>query len=316
MAAGHSEDVFHHVRDSNVFEVPHFLGTEIPLPEVFGFQITKFMVLEVLAGIIVAFVYIGLAKRIATGEPARGRFWNFWEVLALFIRDQVVRPCIGSGHDDHSHDAHGHGEDISERFGEDEEQPIRSVMAASHPEMGGHPADKYLPFIWSCFFFILISNLLGAIPCLGTSTGHLWVTAPLALTTLVVVIKAGCSENGIIGYLKALVPHMELPGPMGLVLLPMIWVIEVAGLLIKHSVLAVRLFANMMAGHTVIAVMLGFIASAMAPDQAAWLAWLVTPASIFGQVLIGLLELFFSLVQAYVFSLLAALFIGAAVNPH
>ena len=162
---------------------------------------------------------------------------------------------------------------------------------------------------------ILISNLLGAVPFLGTSTGHLWVTAPLALTTLVVVIKAGCSENGIIGYLKALVPHMELPGPMGLVLLPMIWVIEVAGLLIKHSVLAVRLFANMMAGHTVIAVMLGFIADAFNQPEA-WMIWLVTPASIFGQVLIGLLELFFSLVQAYVFSLLAALFIGAAVNPH
>jgi F-type H+-transporting ATPase subunit a len=91
------------------------------------------------------------------------------------------------------------------------------------------------------------------------------------------------------------------------------------GLIIKHGVLAVRLFANIMAGHTVIAVILGFIAQAAAPDVAAaypWLFWVVTPASILGQIGVGLLELFVAFLQAYIFAFLSALFIGAAVHPH
>ena len=94
-------------------------------------------------------------------------------------------------------------------------------------------------------------------------------------------------------------------------LVPMIWVIELVGLLIRHSVLAVRLFANMMAGHTVIAVILGFIAAADG-----WLFYVVTPASILGQVAIGMLELFVAFLQAYIFAFLATLFIGMAVHQH
>jgi F-type H+-transporting ATPase subunit a len=104
---------------------------------------------------------------------------------------------------------------------------------------------------------------------------------------------------------------MDLPPLIAVVLLPVIWLIEAGGLLIKHGVLAVRLFANIMAGHTVLGVFLGFIALANGP-----LWGIVMPASIFGQVAIGMLELFVAFLQAYVFSLLASLFISAAVNPH
>ena len=92
----------------------------------------------------------------------------------------------------------------------------------------------------------------------------------------------------------------------------MLWVIELAGFLIKHAVLAIRLFANIMAGHTVIAVFLGFIA--LTAESGMWA--IVMPSSILAQVLIGLLELFVAFLQAYVFAFLATLFIGAAVNPH
>src|SRR5579859_3569011 len=101
MASGHSNhppDVFHHVRDNTVFEVPQFLGGEWPIPQPFeslGFSITKFMILEVLAGILILLIFRTLARKAAAGDAVRGRFWNFWEAIALYLRDEVVRPTIG-----------------------------------------------------------------------------------------------------------------------------------------------------------------------------------------------------------------------------
>jgi len=90
------------------------------------------------------------------------------------------------------------------------------------------------------------------------------------------------------------------------------FLIEVLGLLIKHIVLAVRLFANMFAGHVVLAVILGFI---LLTYKSAFF-YLVMPASIAGVVFLSLLELFVAFLQAYIFTFLSALFIGAAVHPH
>src|SRR5215471_7303989 len=99
MAAEHSPDVFHHVRDNTAFELPKFLGGEWHIPQPFGeaFPITKFMLLEVVAAVLVFLIFRTLAKKVATGQPTRGRFWNFWEAIALFLRDEVVRPTIGDG---------------------------------------------------------------------------------------------------------------------------------------------------------------------------------------------------------------------------
>jgi len=305
MASGHGEDVFHHVRDAMVFELPKALGGEIHIPQPFGpyFAITKFMILETVALVLAVLIFRGLAKRVASGQPVRGAFWNFWESIALFLRDQLVRPTIGDGHhghDDHGHDAHAaHGHD----HGHD-----------GHGEKANaaHPADKYLPFIWSAFFFILFNNLLGAIPWLGSPTGNIWVTGVLAVSTFAYVVYVGSQELGAVGFWKALVPSMDLPFPMNLFVLPLMWVIEFVGLIIKHGVLAVRLFANIMAGHTVIAVMLSFIGAVGGSS----LYYVVAPASVLGQVGIGLLELFVAFLQAYVFAFLATLFIGSAVHPH
>ena len=300
--AGHS-DTFHHVRDFPYFELPETLGIGKDLLDAhnhkvgFGielpFGLTKFMVLQVVAGLLILLIFRGLARRAQSGEPVTGRWWNFWEMLALFIRDEVVRPTIGEGH---HHDDHG--------------ESSHETHAA--PATGGHRADKYLPYVWSCFFYVLFCNLLGAIPWMGSATGEINVTGALALVTFGVVLVAGSEESGFVGFWKSLVPHMDLPGALKTVLVPMIWVIELLGLLIKHGVLAVRLFANIMAGHTVIAVILGFIAAA----AHSWLFYLVLPASVLGQVAIGLLELFVAFLQAYIFAFLAALFIGTAVNPH
>jgi F-type H+-transporting ATPase subunit a len=234
--------------------------------------------------------------------------------LAVFIRDQVVRPSIGIPH---HHDGHGHGDahatDAHHALAVDVHHGHEAHIAAGgHVAVEvGHPADKYLPFVWSIFFYVLFCNLLGAIPFLGSPTANINVTAVLAVVTFLHVVYFGTLQSGVAGFWKSLVPHMDLPGPIAVLLLPMIWIIEAGGLLIKHGVLAIRLFANIMAGHTVLGVFLGFIALV---DGALW--GIVMPASILGQVGIGMLELFVAFLQAYVFALLASLFISAAVNPH
>ena len=305
MAGGHSDDTFHHVRDFPYFELP--FGVKLKLPAVhdvipsadghwWDFQLTKYMVLQVAAAVIVFVIFRGLVKRVNSSGPVRGRWWNFWEMLAVFVRDEIVRPTIGTG--DHGHDDHG-----------DHSAEAKAHHAA---EESGHPADKYLPFIWSCFFYVLICNLLGAFPWMGSPNAEINVTGVLAVVTLGVVITAGVKQSGPVGFWMSLAPSMDMNIGLKAVLVPVIWVIELIGFLIKHGVLAVRLFANIMAGHTVIAVILGFIAMHMHHG----LFYAVMPASILGQVAIGMLELFVSFLQAYIFAFLATLFLSAAVNPH
>lgn len=299
-----AHDTFHHIRDTHVFELPG--GREFALPSInllgYEFQLTKYMVLQVVAGLAVLLLYRGLAMQVRGGRPASGRFWNFWETLAVFVRDQVVRPSIGEPHHHGHGDDHGHG-DHGDAHAESHEHAV-----ADKP----HFSDRFLPYIWTVFFYVLFCNLLGAIPFLGAATAHTGVTGVIAASVLIVTILAGSMQSGAAGFWKSLVPHMDLPGPIALFLIPMIWVIEAAGLFIKHMVLAIRLFANMMAGHVVIGVFLSFIAATA--NTSIWYA--VTPASILGQLAIGGLELFVAFLQAYVFSLLASMFIGAAVNPH
>ena len=178
--------------------------------------------------------------------------------------------------------------------------------------IGSHDAKQFLPLLWTIFFFVLSLNLLGMIPTFGAATGSISVTAAFALIVFVTVLATGTKKMGVIGFWKNQVPHMDLPAALGIFLIPMIWVIEVFGLLVKHVVLAVRLFANMFAGHLVVAVFVAFI------GVAGWtLASLgVVPVVITASVAVNLLELLVAFIQAYVFTFLSALFIGAAVHPH
>ncbi|MDA1017165.1 MAG: F0F1 ATP synthase subunit A [Planctomycetota bacterium] len=300
MAEGHEEDVFHHVRDFTHFDLP--FGEKLELPQnVFGtgFDLTKFMVLQVVAGLLTFLIFRGLAKRVQGGQPVRGRFWNFWESIAIFIRDEVVRPTIGDsshGHgdddhgDSHGHDSHGHSKAAAQTY--------------------SHPADVHLPFIWTCFFYVLFCNLLGAIPMLGSATGEINVTGALALIVFATVIIVGSRASGVGGFWLSLSPPLE--GPLKVMHI-ILWPIELFGLLVKHGVLAVRLFANIMAGHTVLAAILGFIGTYASQG---FLYFLITPSSIFGQIGIGMLELFVAFLQAYVFAFLSTLFIATAAHPH
>ena len=234
-------------------------------------QITRFMVMEVIAAVLMILVLVPVVRHIARTPYSRGWFMNMFEAMLLFIRDDVARPAIG-----------------------------------------GHGADRFLPYLWTVFFFVLFNNLLGMIPGGASATGNVNVTAVLALMTLVVVVGAGMREMGFKGYWLGIVPHLDVPWWLKPPLWGLMFVIEVAGLLIRHIVLAVRLFANMFAGHVVLAVILGFILMTWGLGP----FFLVTPASIIGVVLLSLLELFVAFLQAYIFTFLSALFIGSAVHPH
>jgi F-type H+-transporting ATPase subunit a len=188
----------------------------------------------------------------------------------------------------------------------------------AEPAIGHHDAHKFLPFIWTIFFFVLGCNLLGMLPWLGSPTGSLAVTGALALVAYCVTVGAGMVKMGPVGFWIGQVPHMDLPLPLAILLKPMIFFIEVMGLGIKHFVLAVRLLANMFAGHMVLSVILAFVGAIgiWAGSYANPLFWGVSLASVFGAVCLSLLELFVAFLQAYIFAFLASLFIGMAVHPH
>ncbi|HZZ70821.1 MAG TPA: F0F1 ATP synthase subunit A [Pirellulales bacterium] len=189
---------------------------------------------------------------------------------------------------------------------------IRNDVA--RPAIGAHDADRFLPLLWTMFFFILTCNLFGMLPWLGAPTGTFSVTLALAGITFVTILVSGVRQFGPFGFFKNLVPPMDLPWYMLIFLWPFILIIEVFGLLIRNGVLAIRLLANMVAGHLVLLAVLGL---AFTIEAAASHGWAITAIiSILGSTLFSLLELFVAFLQAYIFTFLSALFIGAAIHHH
>ncbi|HEX6963449.1 MAG TPA: F0F1 ATP synthase subunit A [Lacipirellula sp.] len=187
---------------------------------------------------------------------------------------------------------------------------IRDEIA--RPAIGHHDADRFVPLLWTIFMFVLGCNLLGMIPWLGAPTGSFSVTLGLAAVTFATVIVAGSIRFGILGFWKNQVPHMGLPMVLAIPIVPMLFAIEVLGLFIKHLVLGIRLLANMVAGHLVLLAIMGLAVAAANSSM-----WPVTAGiSVVGSALFSVLELFVAFLQAYVFTFLSALFIGAAVHHH
>jgi len=179
-----------------------------------------------------------------------------------------------------------------------------------------HDSPKFMPLFWTIFMFILGCNLMGMLPWVGSPTAALSLTAVLALIIFLVGTVLGIKKFGALGYLKSLCPELGLPMYMAVVVVPMVWLIEFGSLFIKHGILAIRLLANMVAGHLVILgiMALAFGASAVNMHVGSWTA--LSVIAILGTVVISLMELFVAFLQAYVFTLLAALFIGSATHGH
>jgi F-type H+-transporting ATPase subunit a len=301
----------------NLFDEPVIM----PLPsfELFGheFHITKFMILQVVAALLVILIYVPLARRIKAGGLPTGRWWNMFESLLTFIRDQVARPNLDSHHDvapGHDH-SHGHATTMSG------EMPLSPDEEA---HVTHHEADKYVPFLWTLFLYVLFCNVLGMIPFLGSPTASIWVTAGLALIAFVMMHGAPIVKVGPVNYFKSLWPKIDMPPGavfkvMGYVFTLGIGLIEIMGTFIKSGVLAVRLFANMFAGHLVLANIMLFIILVGNAFGTGALWGGVTLASILGVIALSLLELFVAFLQAYIFTFLTALFMGMSLHhaePH
>src|SRR5262245_20684456 len=275
-----------------------------------GFAISKYMILEVVIGLILVLLFAQLAKEIEHGRPARGKFWNLLESFLVFIRDQNARPVLGSH--DHGHEvhaelaAHGHGEHAHDVAHE----PVHAADAHAHAH--ADPASRYVPLLWTIFFFVLGCNLMGLVPWAGSPTAAWSVTLALAFVTFVTVWASGFIQFGLPGlFFLNHVPCIDLLAYLGIVLKPMIYLIEVLGLLIKHAVLSVRLLANMVAGHLVILGVMGLAFGAEAalyystPTTPGWQWWLTATIAVVGAAAFNILELFVAFLQAYIFTFLS-----------
>lgn len=169
------------------------------------------------------------------------------------------------------------------------------------PNVGSH-GEAFVPYLLTCFFFILCANLLGLVPYAATATSNIAVTAALAVVAFFVVEIAGMRALGV-RYLNTIFfwPHdmsLAMKLPLTLILTP----VEIIGKFTKPFALAIRLFANMIAGHIVILALLGMIFT--------FGMWFVLPFPLMMAIAIMLLEILIAFIQAFVFTLLVSVFIG------
>ena len=166
----------------------------------------------------------------------------------------------------------------------------------------GHHGEAYVPFVLTLFFFILFANMLGLIPYGSTATGNISVTGTLAIITFIMVEYAGMRTLGK-GYWKTIVYWpSDQPLVMKAMLTPLMTPIELIGKFTKPFALAIRLFANMTAGHIVVLALIGLIFT--------FNSYVIAPLPLAMALAIMVLEVFIAFLQAYVFALLASVFIG------
>ena len=186
----------------------------------------------------------------------------------------------------------------------------------------GHGGERYVPYVLTLFFFILYANLLGLVPWGATATANITVTGTLAFLSLVWIEVSGFQALGPRGYLRTIVFVPEgVPAWLKPFMVVLMVPVELLGKLAKPFALAVRLFANMTAGHAVILSLVGLILTYGALVQAPGLAAKAIGAvAIVGPILLGLfvmvLELFVAALQAFIFALLTAVFIGLIRHVH
>ncbi|HXH25689.1 MAG TPA: F0F1 ATP synthase subunit A [Vicinamibacterales bacterium] len=272
----------------------------IHLPRVFGIDmsVTKHvLMLWIVAGLLFVVVTAAVRRYLRQEAPVPSGFMNALEAVVEFVRDAIVQPNVGQ-----------------------------------------HWARAWTPLVLTFFLFILTANMIGLIPIFDlaallnhtiihapedsffarmlhggvTATGNFNVTAALATVTFFSVIVAGTRAHGFLRYWKNMVP-VGLPWPIYFLLVP----IEILGMFVRPFALTMRLAANMSGGHIAILAILSFVfiftemlGSAIAGIGVG--AVLSLPLA----VGISALEIIVVLVQAYVFTLLTAVFIGMAIHAH
>lgn len=170
----------------------------------------------------------------------------------------------------------------------------------------GKESRKYFPFVFSVFMIVLMGNLLGMIPYSFTYTSHIVVTGALALAVFFLATLVGIVRHGLHFF------SLFVPKGLPIALLPLIVVIEIISYLSRPISLSVRLFANMVAGHTMLKVFAGFSVTLAATTFG--LAIGALPL-IINVALIGL-ELMIAFIQAYVFAILTCIYLKDAIELH
>ncbi len=238
--------------------------------------LTDHQILLIFAGLFMIVLFTIAARRVTPGAPRKGGPLALLEYGLIWVRDEVVYPWLG-------------------------------------PDRG----RRWLPFLWTTFFFILFSNIFGLVPsplypgnhsdALTVATADLAVTGGLAVLVFILVQTAGMREHGFFRYWKTLVPS-----GVPVILIPIVFLIEFIGLFTKPFALTVRLFANMLAGHALLAILFGFEIGI--EHYAQPIAGIPEVISATGFLLfIMLFETLIALVQAYIFTVLSAIYISLAV---
>ncbi|HPD46302.1 MAG TPA: F0F1 ATP synthase subunit A [Anaerohalosphaeraceae bacterium] len=251
---------------------------EVVVKELFTFELFGRTVVfsnhmfMVTLGAVILMILLPLALR-GKGLVRRG-FGGLIEATCIFIREDIARPFLGDR------------------------------------------TDKHVGFLWTLFFFILTLNLLGMVPLAqiiylitgtpnhlgGAATANIWVVGSLALMAFFSIHIAGIREQGLAGYLKNFIPHV--PWPMA----PFIYLMEIIGALVKPVSLTIRLFANIFAGHILVATLFLFIVI--------FKNYAVSGLTVAAVVAASLLELLVAFLQAYIFTFLSAIFMGLAIHPE
>lgn len=272
-------EILHHLQDT---EYLHGELYGIPL-----YLTNHTLVMWVVSVLLVVLVgYVGWRFRRRVSPVPRGFVMNVIEAYVIYVRDELV-----------------------------------------YPIMGKKTGKKWLGFILTLFIFLLGCNLWGLVPDLyvpgskalvghkmkisGGATGNIWINGGLAVLVLFSGMIFGIKNHGVLGYIKNYVPH-----GVPLLLFPLLWPIEVFGTLIKHAVLAIRLFANMLAGHGVLFGVIGTAAIFVEMLGNLGVGFMASLAPIALGLLIYMLEILVAIIQAYVFSLLSVIFLDMQVSGH
>jgi F-type H+-transporting ATPase subunit a len=253
--------------------------------------ISNVTIMLVASAVLTVLTLVPAARSIATGNRgsiddfrAQGLWANLVESICLYLRNQVFRPIL----------------------------------------LGD--TDRFTPLLWSFFWFILICNLLGLVPILdltapfmqlmninhghgigGTATQSIWVTAALAGMAFLYWNVVAFSRNPV-----AFLKHMTGGAPV--YMWPIMIPVEIIGMFVKPTALALRLFANMTGGHIIIAVMLSFVAALI--DALGPMGYAVAIAPLVGATAIYFLEIGVAFLQAYIFTFLVCIFLGQLIAHH
>jgi F-type H+-transporting ATPase subunit a len=263
----HKENIFvellHHIKDSRVVELPfaHLQLPQFPPVNIFGYQIDLSITKHVLFLWIAALVLFVFVVYAARKNTKSKVPRGVGNLVEVFI------------------------------------QFIRDEIII--PNMG-HDGLRYLSYLLTTFFFILIMNLIGLIPYGSTATSNVSVTAGLAIIAFIMIQVAAIKKQGLGAYLA------HLTGGVHWAMWPIMIPIEILGLFTKPFALCIRLFANMTGGHIVIVSLIGLIFI----FKTVWIA----PIPIAFTIGINLLELFVAFLQAYIFTMLTSLFMGLGMQ--